>query len=220
MPRAGRVLLFHMAILVVSPRAWAAGGDTTDLAAQAQAACLAGDCSKGVAILADLYVSTRNAIYIFNQGRCFEQCGRYEQAIVRFREYQRKNTNAGRPLDPLAEQHIADCQALLDKQKVAPSAAPPPPDPAAPAAPLSVPLSAGVQAPESTEARQVDLTQTAPPPSDGQSEPSILGRWWFWTAVGAVVAGGVTAGLLLSRGGGGDKIFCPDCAGTGEVNLP
>ena len=33
-----------------------------------------------------------------------------------------------------------------------------------------------------------------------QEDPSILSRWWFWTAVGAVVVGGVTAGVLATQG--------------------
>ncbi len=30
---------------------------------------------------------------------------------------------------------------------------------------------------------------------------SIVTRWWFWTAVGVVVVGGVTAGVLVASGG-------------------
>jgi hypothetical protein len=43
----------------------------------ARTACLSGDYAKGVALLAELYVSTRDIIYLFNQGRCFEQNGKY-----------------------------------------------------------------------------------------------------------------------------------------------
>jgi hypothetical protein len=32
---------------------------------------------------------------------------------------------------------------------------------------------------------------------------SVFGKWWFWTAVGVVVAAGVVAGLLVSKGGAG-----------------
>ena len=43
--------------------------------------------------------------------------------------------------------------------------------------------------------------RTAPTALAGreQDRPSVLSRWWFWTAVGAVVAGGVTAGVLLAE---------------------
>ena len=81
----------------------------------AKTACLSGDAAKGVALLAELYVTTNDLNYLFNQGRCFEQNGRYADAIVRFREYQRKTTDGGHAPDAVADKHIADCQALLDK---------------------------------------------------------------------------------------------------------
>lgn len=40
-----------------------------------------------------------------------------------------------------------------------------------------------------------------PPPPAPERDGGVLGAWWFWTAVGAVVAAGaVTAGVLASRG--------------------
>jgi hypothetical protein len=32
----------------------------------------------------------------------------------------------------------------------------------------------------------------------GEASGSIFGKWWFWTGAGAVVAGGILAGVLLS----------------------
>ena len=83
----------------------------------AKTACLSGDYAKGVAILAELYVRTNDPNHLFNQGRCFEQNGKYSEAIIRFREFLLKNTDAGNTSDGLAEKHIAACQALLDKDK-------------------------------------------------------------------------------------------------------
>ncbi len=42
----------------------------------------------------------------------------------------------------------------------------------------------------------VDRTST----SDGDG--GVLGKWWFWTAAGAVVAGAVVLVLVLTLGGG------------------
>src|ERR1035437_1796518 len=53
----------------------------------ARKACLTGDYAKGVAILSDLFIEYRDATFLFNQGRCFEQNRRYEDAIARFEEY-------------------------------------------------------------------------------------------------------------------------------------
>jgi serine/threonine-protein kinase len=165
----------HLAILLftllVSWPAAAASHDSKERAAKK--ACLSGDFAKGVSILSDLYVDSNDQTYIFNQGRCFEQSGRYEDAIIRFREYLRKNQDAGQPVDKSAERHIADCEALLAKQKaqaaqpfplaqpdpsaivkpapapapvVQPAASPAPPPPTAPAP------EASAQAPTSTSA--------------------------------------------------------------------
>jgi tetratricopeptide (TPR) repeat protein len=83
----------------------------------AKTACLSGDYAKGVALLAEGYVETNNPMYSFTQGRCFQQNGRYEEAVLRFREYQRKNIDAGGAPDAEAEKQIADCLALLEIQK-------------------------------------------------------------------------------------------------------
>jgi tetratricopeptide (TPR) repeat protein len=83
----------------------------------AKKACLTGDADAGVALLADLYVDTNDANHIFNQGRCLEQVGRCEDAILRFREYLRKTKDSGKVSDGRAERHIADCEEILKKTK-------------------------------------------------------------------------------------------------------
>jgi tetratricopeptide (TPR) repeat protein len=83
----------------------------------AKKACLTGNADAGVALLADIYVDTNNANNIFNQGRCLEQVGRCEDAIIRFREYLRKTKDAGTVSDGRAERHIADCEEILKKAK-------------------------------------------------------------------------------------------------------
>ena len=111
--------------------AWGEGAKETSQqrATRARKACLSGDFQKGVDILTELFVETKYPLLIFNQGRCFEQSSRYEEAISRFEEYLRltKNTNAKDRGD--AKEHIADCQAKLDRTRAvapAPVIAPPP----------------------------------------------------------------------------------------------
>jgi hypothetical protein len=113
--RLGGAILFATSCLLAARVAHAAADESTKRAAKT--ACLAGDYAKGVALLAELYVDTSDPMYIFNQGRCFEQNGRYEDAVIRFREYQRKNADAGGAPDPQAEKHIGDCLALIEIQR-------------------------------------------------------------------------------------------------------
>jgi tetratricopeptide (TPR) repeat protein len=123
MPRFWRRLA-TLAFFVGAVLAWRPGlaAEANGLDAKkraAKTACLAGDYTKGVALLAEIYVDTNNPIYLFNQGRCFQQNGRYEEAVTRFREYQRKNADAGGAHDAEAEKQIAECLSLLDAQKAA-----------------------------------------------------------------------------------------------------
>lgn len=114
--------------------AWAAAKPTKSSQTQERAArkaCLNGDYAKGVAILSDLFLDTRDPTYIFNQGRCFEQNRRYDDAIARFEEYLR--ASADPQLDEAdkaaAEKHIADCRERLGLPRVA-ETTPPPAQPA------------------------------------------------------------------------------------------
>jgi hypothetical protein len=192
-------LLIPLAILAASGTARAAGKDSKERAAKT--ACLAGDYAKGVALLAELYVSTGEAIYLFNQGRCFQQNGKYEEAIVRFREYQRKNADAGRAPDALAEKHIADCREQLAQNKLATPTSVPAQDGLAPEAaspPAPLPLASAAPNPATTSAPADLLVQPETTPAQPVAEDRPFYKtWWFWTSVGAaVVAGSVTAFLL------------------------
>jgi len=194
--------MFLVAMLALPGAARAAGREAKERAAKT--ACLAGDYAKGVALLAELYVSTREAIYLFNQGRCFEQNGRYEEAIVRFREYQRKNADAGRAPDAAAEKHIADCREQLALQKPAAPPSPPVQDkPALETAPPPAPLPVAPAAanPSPTSAPAALLEQPSPSAEEPVNpERPFYKKWWFWTTVGAaVVAGSITAFLLTRR---------------------
>jgi hypothetical protein len=108
----------------------------------AKRACLSGDYATGVSLLTDLYLDTNDPNYLFNKGRCYEQCNRCEEAIISFREYLRKMKDAGKTSDGRTEQHIADCEELLKKAAgpalpsggyAQPTAAPPPSYPVPPA---------------------------------------------------------------------------------------
>jgi hypothetical protein len=109
--------------LLASPAA--AGPDPREL--EARTACLAGDYAKGVTLLSQLFVSTRNPTHIYNQGRCFEQNARYRDAVSRFQEYLRVAKDE--PVEERAEaqRHIADCRASLLQESG--GSTPPPPSP-------------------------------------------------------------------------------------------
>ena len=53
---------------------------------------------------------------------------------------------------------------------------------------------------EAGQEQSLDIALAAVPAAVVQEDKSIFARWWFWTAVGAVVVGGVTAGVVASQG--------------------
>jgi hypothetical protein len=61
---------------------------------KAKRACAAGRVEEGVELLAGLYAETGDVNYVYNQGRCYQQNGRVDQALNRFREYLRRATGA------------------------------------------------------------------------------------------------------------------------------
>jgi hypothetical protein len=114
----------HSAVLFVSlltaGSAWGKANDPREKTART--ACLSGDYAKGAALLSELYVETKNPAFIYNQGRCFEQNRRFEEAIARFEEYVRVGKKLSKADKAEAQKHIADCQSLM--AKAAPGAAP------------------------------------------------------------------------------------------------
>jgi hypothetical protein len=165
----------------------AAGQEMSERAARK--ACMSGDYQKGVDILSDLFINTRDPAHIYNQGRCYEQNGRCEEAVNRFREYLRtaKNPTAEEKLD--TEKHIRDCQGLLSQQQ-------------APSTPASVVARPTAPVEKTAAALPAGADVTAPAPQPVASSGST---WWIWAGVGAlVVAGTVTAILLATRSGGTD----------------
>lgn len=96
----------------------------------AQRACLAGDTAKGIALLADLYVETRDPTWLFNQGRCHQQNGQNEQALLRFREFLRVGREQSPELAKRAEALISEIEAEAARGRAGgapPLPAPPPP---------------------------------------------------------------------------------------------
>lgn len=103
----------------------AAFGQTQDpRVVQARKDCLTGQVESGVALLAEVFVETKNANLVYNQARCYEQNGRAVEAINRFREYLRIAKALTAEERAEVDKHIADCRAMKAEQKDAPAPAP------------------------------------------------------------------------------------------------
>jgi len=113
-----RYVILALVAFVATRTAFAAGVDDRKQAKEraAKKACLNGRTVEGIELLTDLYVDTNDPVYIFNQGRCYEQSNLCAEAIVRFREYLRKTPNESEHDRSDVAKHIADCEALLAKK--------------------------------------------------------------------------------------------------------
>jgi hypothetical protein len=195
----GRSSILIVAMLGIAVAGPASAGDYIDAKERkARIECAAGNYQEGIRMLAQLWVATEDPTFIYNQGRCYEQNGQYELAAGRFREYLRKATRLPAADISAINRHIDELQGQASVRSApaptviklvqtgsagqpAPPAAPPPP----PQPPVSV--------------RSVELV--SPPAAPSESPPRFYTRWWLWTGVGAVVAGGVVTALLLMHSG-------------------
>ena len=150
----------------------------------ARMACLSGDFAQGVSILSELFVDTKDPAYIYNQGRCFEQNHRYEDAIARFQEFLRVGKNLGKDDKSEARKHIADCENLLATQPSQAVATPPAAPAPEPVAPVIAPMQPVVQ--------QIQQPNR-PPTSDSGSGLRTAG-----VIVAAVGGAGLLTGVILN----------------------
>jgi hypothetical protein len=187
------LLLAIPAILLASSSAIAASRGAKERAART--ACLAGDYAKGATILSELFVETKDATYIYNQGRCFEQNGRHNEAIARFQEYLRVGQNLSNGDRAEAKKHIAECQEMSTKQSDQPAVA-------APAGSTGVAAVAPVVAPEPVPLPPLVATATEisrpllrPSPAMGSSGSGLRTAGIVTAAVGGAA---LITGIILN----------------------
>src|ERR1700690_4369085 len=171
----------------------------------------AGRYDEALQTFAKLYAETLHPVYLRNIGRCHQKMREPQKAIDAFTDYLAKTKTGKDKITPdertEIEGYIKDMETLRD----APTAKPAEPAAAAPVTPLNgTPTTASPilaqPAPQPTAASNPAATITAPPPTEEPSH-AFYTRWWFWTGVGAVVAGGVGAAIVLSAGSTRDA--CP-----------
>jgi hypothetical protein len=147
----------------------------------AKRACLTGDPEGGVALLTDLYIDTNDPTYLFNQGRCFEQNRRYEDAIGRFREYLIKAKGLSSEDRADTEKHITTCESYVQ---------PKPTEATKPETPIDT--TAGASSPVSDRTPPPQIVATPSPARAGS------GLRTAGLMVGAVGVAGLVTGLVLN----------------------
>ncbi len=182
---------------------------------EARKACFTGNVDRGVEILVDLYGETGHPNYIFNQARCFERNGKYDQALLSYEDYLRKATNLGESERAQVEKSIAELRPKLGS--------PPPARPSgAVAAGGSTLLTPSLDGDGAAPGAQ--LNDNALLPAGGADTTGAAAWPWQRTAgvISLVVAGGGlavgVAGHVLHESRAGD--FNDVCSVSGGVPMP
>ncbi len=177
--------------------------------------------------LADFKEAYRNKpdpVFLYNIAQCHRKLGHADDAISFYQTYLRRAPDAKNHEE--VERRLSELQAIRDAEhasittsgKPQPSPAvqnqampepfsnpfgavapTPPTPPAAPTAPSTVARSAATTPPAQTPSTSAALdfsSHDEATPSDGGS---FYKRWWFWTAVGAVVAGTATVVIIIAE---------------------
>jgi hypothetical protein len=181
-----------------------------------------GDYQAALEVYANLFAEKGDPVYLRNIGRCYQNLEQPEKAIKSFREYLRRgHVKEGERAE--VEGFIKDMQEMEKKGAAAPAptqpAAAPSGGPPADTAPASLPTEV-TQAPppvtsDSNSAPGATLTASGTA-EEAPEQTSITSRWWFWTGLAVVVAGGAAAAFVMTRPQGGMKPSCPIGSSTGE----
>ncbi|HVU51831.1 MAG TPA: tetratricopeptide repeat protein [Polyangia bacterium] len=195
-----------------------AGGDEKQARALYESAEKSFNVGKFAEALADYqaaYEAKPLPGFLFNIAQCYRNMGNYERARFFFRRYLSIEPKA--PNHRRVEELINEMSRQIDAQAAAAAAAPsatsaPPAPPSTSPPPAEVrPAEAAAEptpevkpaeplpaAPAEAASASPPTLVTAAPRAEGAARP-VWKRWWFWTGVGAVVAGGVVAAFFLTR---------------------
>jgi hypothetical protein len=170
---------------------------------QAREDFAAGRYAQALELFAKLYAETLHPVYLHNIGRCHQKMREPDKAIDAFRDYLAKSKNVSPDDRAMIEGYIAEMEKLRDEQAAAKtetkSAPVPAASPSAQAAPSPATSTVDINvAPAPSSPPSASLIAVAPAPP--AQETPVYARWWFWTGVGALVAGGVATALVLSSG--------------------
>jgi hypothetical protein len=226
--RGGALLGLILAAVLSAPgiaRAEKTGDKATERTAVEDFA--AGRYDQSLELFAKLYADTLNPVYLRNIGRCQQKLRHPDKAIDAFKDYLAKGKKISADERAEINGYIKEMEDLRDKQAkdqqaAAVPATPPPVQPLpsdqapyapyAPGATGAYPGGSPAFAPGQPPPAGAVVAQPVPAPA--AESPPFYTRWWFWTVVGAVVAGGVVTAVVLSSGT--DK---PACSAPGLTGL-
>jgi hypothetical protein len=144
--------------------------------AEARKACAAGKVERGIQILAEIIVENGDANAVYNQARCYQQNGRPEQAVARFREYLRTAAELAPADRTQVEGYIVELEAEIETKARRAALPTPTPTTTASAEPVPPPAeSVATPAPVQPMVQAIAQPTAEPaPPSGGETAGQAL----------------------------------------------
>jgi tetratricopeptide (TPR) repeat protein len=131
---------------------------------------------------------------LFNAAQSFRLAGDNQNALLLY-----NNIIKLYPSTQYAKDSKERIEKLAQATTTPPAATPAPVTPIPPPAPMVVAPPPAIDPAASTAGASATIVSTAPP-STSDAHP-IYTRWWFWTAVGVVLAGATITVIAVSSGG-------------------
>jgi len=179
--RRGLLAWVTAVALVLGATRAGADGDPREVKAREDFA--AGRYQQALDAFAKLYAETVHPTYLRNIGRCYQNMGDPDRAIISFRDYLRKKKEITPEERAEVEGFIAEMEALKKRRSGVPASSsgdtPPPTSSITPLPTAPEPKSGGA-APEVLVSQPARLAEESSP---------VYMLWWFWTIVGAAAVG-------------------------------
>ena len=168
-----------------------------------KAAYEAGSYEEAIGFFEQAYARSGRPQLLFNIGQVADRLRQDEKALSSFRAYLQQVPDAGNRVE--VEARIAALERAEAERKAAATPAPAPP----------TPEQTAEQSPATQPAADPAFTQTDEPPST-----PVTQKWWFWTSIGVVVAGGTAVALAMALGGDGGGSEAPYQGTAGSFKGP
>ena len=180
-----------------------AAGDPRELKAREDFA--AGRYQQALDVFAKLYAETLHPTYLRNIGRCYQNLGDPDKAIISFRDYLRKHKTITDEERKEVEGFIAEMEDLKKQHAAsgpAPETSTAPPKTASSSASNSASTLTTLPtapAPKTSGGATPEALVTMPASHPSEESSPVYTRWWFWTLIGAAAVG---AGLGIAAATG------------------
>jgi tetratricopeptide (TPR) repeat protein len=160
------------------------------------------------------YKAKPDPALLYDAAQAYRLANNPERALILYRNYLQLYPNEPNIGEVRAQiEKLKDAIAAADKAKTAPPTGTNEPTRIAPEQPEPA-----TARPASTPATSTNAPVTAATTSDrDQHATPIYKKWWLWTAIGVVVAGGVVLAVVLSTQTHGTWANAPD-VGPGSAN--